>query len=62
MNVKLNQHFKSLSSARPAIPETEVEIYSLQWVLNCHGGDGKWLVIWQCSSSAGKRVEGSFAL
>ena len=36
---------RSASSAWPAIPGTEVEICSLRGVLNCHGGDEKWLIV-----------------
>ena len=51
-----------MSSAWPAIPGTEVEICSLREVLNVHGGDGKWLMVWQYSNTADKRVERSLAL
>ena len=44
-------------SAQPEITGTELQIYSFQEVLNCYGGDGKQLMVWRCSSSAGKRVE-----
>ena len=43
--VRLYWCFEVLSSARPAIPGTKVEIYSLRVVLNCHEGDGKWFMI-----------------
>ena len=62
MSVRLHRRFRSMSLARPAMPGTELEICILGGVLNRHGGDGKWLMLWQCSSPAGKKVERPLAL
>ena len=43
--VRLHQHFRSMSSARPVIPETVVAIRSSLGVLSRHGGNGKWLML-----------------
>ena len=62
ISVILYQRFRWISSAWLMIPGTELEISSLREVLNCHGGDEKWLMVWWCSSSSGKRVKISLAL
>ena len=41
---------------------TVVVICSSREVLNCHGRDEKWLMLWWCWSSGGRRVDSSLAL
>ena len=59
MSVRLHQRFKSIPSTEPAIPGTEVGICSMLGLLNFQSGDGKWLMISRCSSSAGRLVKRS---